>query len=316
MLALAIYAASARLVSSRAAARPRRVPRRAGGAPLRVLAVERDQGGRRRGDDRARLRLGRGDHRPLAKPQGDAAERARRGRAVRRAEPRRRGLARGAADRRARRPRPARASPVGPDRGRPRRASIALLSIPSIAIARSFIRGASGGEITSSNEVANLGHPLDALQVFGIWPATDFRERPHGRPGHVRAHRDPARRRRRGLVLAWRRRAWGMPLYLATGVGGFLLVLGLEHVGLSSPWLNAKAMAEASPALVAAGVAGAAALLRDGPARRGGGDRRCDRGRRALVERARVLGRVARAAAGSSRSCRASATASPARGRR
>jgi hypothetical protein len=141
---------------------------------------------------------------------------------------------------------------------------VLLLSIPSLAIARSFISGASGGEITSSNEVANLGHPLDTLQAFGIWPATDFRSPPHDTTvthvligvlllGVVLS-----------LVLAWRRRVLGMPLYLITGGVGVLLIFVLDQIGLSSPWLNAKGMAEGSPALVAAGVAGAVALIETG----------------------------------------------------
>jgi hypothetical protein len=142
--------------------------------------------------------------------------------------------------------------------------AIALLSIPSIAIARSFIGGASSGEITTSHEVANLGHPLRTLQLFGIWPVSDFRGRPADGPatdvliallvvGVVA-----------GLAVARRRRAWGIPLYVATAIAGFLLVRALQQVGLSSPWLNAKAMAEASPALVGAGAAGAAALFETG----------------------------------------------------
>ena len=105
--------------------------------------------------------------------------------------------------------------------------------------------------------------------MFGIWPVADFRNHPPDSPATYALIAILLVGVVAGVVLAWRRRAWGIPLYLATGLGGFLVVRGLGHVGLSSPWLNAKAMAEASPAVVAAGVAGAAALLRDGPARRG-----------------------------------------------
>jgi hypothetical protein len=141
---------------------------------------------------------------------------------------------------------------------------VALLSLPSLVIARAFLKGASGGSITSSHEVANLGHPLNPLQVLGIWPAEDFRVRPHDSSlTHifmvVLVVAVAA-----GLVLAWRRRAWAMPLYAATAVGGFCLAVVLEHLGLSSPWLNAKTMAEASPALVATGVAGVAAVFETG----------------------------------------------------
>src|SRR5262249_54572441 len=131
-------------------------------------------------------------------------------------------------------------------------ALIAILSIPSIAIAHAFVKGASGGEITSSTEVANLGHPLDSLQAFGIWPATDFRSPPHNEPLTNVLIGVLLLAVAVSLLLAWRRRAWGMPLYLVTAGGGILLLFVLDHAGLSSPWLNAKGMAEGSPALVAA----------------------------------------------------------------
>jgi hypothetical protein len=143
-------------------------------------------------------------------------------------------------------------------------ALVALFSIPSIAIARSFVSGASGGDITSSNEVANLGHPLDTLQVFGIWPATDFRTQPHDSfvthvlIGALLAALVGV------LALSWLRRSFGVTLYLATGAGGTALLFALEHFGYSSPWLNAKGMAEGSPAIVAAAVAGTAAVFETG----------------------------------------------------
>ena len=143
-------------------------------------------------------------------------------------------------------------------------ALIAVLSIPSISIAPAFVSGASGGEITSSTEVANLGHPLDRLEAFGIWPATDFRSRPHDSAVTYVLIGVLLLAVAASLVFALRRRAWGMPLYLITGGAGILLLFVLDHVGLSSPWLNAKGMAEGSAALVAAGVAGAAAMFESG----------------------------------------------------
>ena len=141
---------------------------------------------------------------------------------------------------------------------------IAVLSIPSISIAHSFFKSASGGELTSSTEVANLGHPLDSLQAFGIWPATDFRSSPHDSTLTNVLIGVLLLAVVASLLFAWRRRAWAMPLYLVTAGGGILLLFALDHVGLSSPWLNAKGMAEGSPALVAAAVAGAAALFETG----------------------------------------------------
>lgn len=143
-------------------------------------------------------------------------------------------------------------------------ALIAVLSIPSISIARTFFDSASGNELTSSTEVANLGHPLDRLQAFGIWPATDFRSRPHDTTVTYVLIGVLLLGVAAGLAIAVRRRAWGMPLYVATGGAGILILYALDHVGLSSPWLNAKGMAEGSAALVAAAVAGAAAIFETG----------------------------------------------------
>ena len=140
----------------------------------------------------------------------------------------------------------------------------ALLAVPSLVIASSFVQVTTNGDVTQANNAANLGHPLNDLQVLGIWPATDFRVQPDnvalthvlfGVLGLALAL---------GLVFAWRRRAWELPLYLATAVGGFILALIFDQIGLSSPWLDAKAMAEASPAVVALAVAGTVAIFETG----------------------------------------------------
>jgi hypothetical protein len=143
-------------------------------------------------------------------------------------------------------------------------ALIALLSVPTLAIARTFVGGASSAPVTQNSEVARLGHPLSTLQVFGIWPATDFRTSLHDPVATYVLIAVLVLCGVFGLVLALRMRAWSLPLFLATALGGVLLAFGLERLGLSSPWLNAKAMAEASPAIVAIGVAGALALFERG----------------------------------------------------
>jgi hypothetical protein len=148
--------------------------------------------------------------------------------------------------------------------GAPLVAATALLSLPSIAVARKFVGGVAGGEITTSNEVSNLGHPLDTLQLFGIWPATDFRWRPHDPEVTYVLIAVLIGAAVVGVLVASSRRAWSLPFYVVTGAGGAVLALLLAHVGLSSPWLNAKAMAAGSPALVAAGVGGAAAVFERG----------------------------------------------------
>ncbi len=143
-------------------------------------------------------------------------------------------------------------------------ALVVALSVPSILIAQVFVKGAVGGDITSSSSSANLGHPLDNLQVFGIWPATDFRGQPQNHHATYALIGVLVLSATAGLLLAYRRRAWALPLYLGSAVVGFLVLLGFDHIGLSSPWLDAKGMAEASPAIVATAVAGAAAVFESG----------------------------------------------------
>jgi hypothetical protein len=142
--------------------------------------------------------------------------------------------------------------------------AVAVLSVPSLLIGYTFLHGAANDELTSSTEVANLGHPLSVLQMIGVWPATDFRLRPHDGPlayllmGLVCAS---------ALFCAWfaiRRRSFDLTFYGLTGVGGILIAFALQHVGFGSPWLSAKAMAEGSPAILALALAGGAVVFETG----------------------------------------------------
>jgi len=99
-------------------------------------------------------------------------------------------------------------------------------------------------------ELGNLIEPLGAAQFLGIWPTGDFRLDPvntdigfllAGLAGFATLG---------GLVLALYRRAGGLVIY---AVGGLLGVLAISL--FASPWIDAKAMATASPAvLLLAGV--------------------------------------------------------------
>ena len=133
------------------------------------------------------------------------------------------------------------------------------LSAPAIAAASSFVSPSAKHTLTASSELGNLGQPLKPLQALGIWPTADFRMDPT----------DPALAHvlmtvlvgcgLLGLMLAWRRRSWELPLFVLGVLVGLVVVV---HFG--SPWVDGKALATASPAFVLAGMAGAGALLSRG----------------------------------------------------
>jgi hypothetical protein len=134
----------------------------------------------------------------------------------------------------------------------------ALLSIPSLLQAEVFLRPASGA-LTSETELGNLIEPLSRLQLAGIWPVGDFRLEPDDlAPTYVLIVVLVAAALL-GVAWAWRRRAWEMLLYVLAAVGG---ALAISFFG--SPWVGAKALASGSPAIVLAGLVGAAALARRG----------------------------------------------------
>jgi hypothetical protein len=141
------------------------------------------------------------------------------------------------------------------------RAQIAGLIGLSILLAVGLIRGAQGfvksnGPLTSS-ELGNLVHPLNWLQLFGIWPAGDFRVDPPSASAITHALIVVVMIAACvGLLAGWRRRCWTPALYLAGAAVGVALV-SLK----GSPWVQGKAFAAASPATLLLGLVGTAALF-------------------------------------------------------
>jgi hypothetical protein len=134
------------------------------------------------------------------------------------------------------------------------------LSMPSLMTASVFIRGASKTNVfTSSTELGNLGRPLDKLQLFGIWPASDFRVDPKNVDGTHVLIAVVIASALLGLAWSWRRRGWELLLYVA-GVS-----LGCAAIiSRGSPWVDAKALATGSPAFALAGLVGGAWLFERG----------------------------------------------------
>ena len=119
-------------------------------------------------------------------------------------------------------------------------AATVVLSIPTLAAATMWL--GHTGAFTGTTELGNLYHRLDWAQIFGIWPTGDFRNGPVRNDvtgilialvvlGAVF-----------GLVLAWRRRGWGLIAYAASA-----LVASSIFWFAASPWIGGKAIAIVSP---------------------------------------------------------------------
>jgi hypothetical protein len=133
----------------------------------------------------------------------------------------------------------------------------AVFALPSLLSAETFLRPA-GGTLTNSTDLGNLIQPLSWLQFFGIWPIGDFRLRPESIDATHVLIVVVALSGLVGLVIAWRR-APGLLFYVLGATVGCALV-----ASLGSPWIDAKALATASPAFVFAGLAGACAVFETG----------------------------------------------------
>lgn len=131
-----------------------------------------------------------------------------------------------------------------------------LLSLPALLDARSFLDPATEAAVRSGTELGNLVRPLNPAQVFGVWPAGDFRFQPSDGPAAWILVGAVGLAAVLGIRLAWQRRAAPVLLYAAAAS----IVCALM-VWLASPWVAAKAYAMASPAFVLAALVGCAGLL-------------------------------------------------------
>jgi hypothetical protein len=133
----------------------------------------------------------------------------------------------------------------------------AALLIPSLAVARLMLGEGVLSSVRDKAELGNLLGALSPLQIFGVWPVGDFRFRPERMDVAYVLIAVVLLAAIAGLLVAAARRAWELPLYVAAALSG-TVVYGL----LASPWIEAKAFAIASPALVLAALVGALTLFR------------------------------------------------------
>jgi hypothetical protein len=132
-----------------------------------------------------------------------------------------------------------------------------VLLIPSLIVGRLMFGEGVLSSVRDKSELGNLVDPLSPLQVLGVWPAGDFRFRPERMDVAYVLIALLALAAVGGLFVAAGRRAWELPLYVAGAAGGALL-----YGTIASPWIEAKAFALASPALVLAATLGALTLFR------------------------------------------------------
>ena len=126
-----------------------------------------------------------------------------------------------------------------------------MVGIPSLALTSEFWQEATGADVTGES-LGALVNSLSPRQAFGIWPAGDFQSTP-GAEGLTNVLIVlVAIALVAGLVWAVRRREWELTIY----VGGGLIAAAIVSL-LGSQWIDAKAFATVSPAIVLMALVGA-----------------------------------------------------------
>lgn len=132
-------------------------------------------------------------------------------------------------------------------------AGIVALAAPVLAAAGLGV--STDPVLTAESELGNLLHPLNDLQLFGVWPTGDFRRDPIDPAAAHVLIAVVAATATFGLYQAARRRAWSTLLY----VGGAVIASILIAMA-ASPWVGGKALATAAPAMPFAAITGGVAL--------------------------------------------------------
>jgi hypothetical protein len=121
------------------------------------------------------------------------------------------------------------------------------------------------GALSDPAELGNLIGPLSGWQAFGIWPSGDFRLHPSDSFATVGLIAVAILGGLVGMRQIWSRRALGPAAFVAG-----LAVGALALIAVGSPWVDGKALATCSPALLFVACLGGAALWERGMRVEGG----------------------------------------------
>ncbi len=130
-----------------------------------------------------------------------------------------------------------------------------ILSLPQLITPNGFFNPFQSF-LFEETELGNLAEPLSIPRVMGVWPAEDFRLDPDFSTAVTILALVLAGLAAYACYLAIRDKDRLLPSYVLGGAAAFAVVYAL-----GSPWIDGKGMAIVSPALLAAGLTGAALLI-------------------------------------------------------
>jgi hypothetical protein len=135
-------------------------------------------------------------------------------------------------------------------------AVLVLLALPVIAASAEFLGRSNRANFENSAELGNLLRPLRPRQAVGIWPTGDFRFDPAHRVATAILIAVAVAAALVGVALAYRQRAYGLLLVLASA-----LLAIVVFSALAGPWVTGKALAIGSPFVLLAALAGCGGLV-------------------------------------------------------